>query len=120
MSDRRVQVVAILVMLVAIAFGGWGLYEVGKSHGAREAHAVNNAPTAAVPTAQANPAPGSNESASMASAPASGSESDIVHATRTGKRYHREGCRFLSKSDIPMTRAEAEAKGLTPCSVCQP
>ena len=45
---------------------------------------------------------------------------DEVHATRTGQRYHRAGCRSLSKSDIPMTRAEAEAKGLTPCKVCKP
>ena len=45
---------------------------------------------------------------------------DTVHATKTGARYHRAGCRSLSKSDIPMTRAEAEAKGLTPCKVCKP
>ncbi len=46
--------------------------------------------------------------------------SDIVHATKTGKRYHRAGCSSLSRSDIPMTREEAEAKGLTPCKVCKP
>jgi len=45
---------------------------------------------------------------------------DIVHATRTGKRYHRAGCRHLAKSDIPMSRADAEAKGLTPCGTCKP
>ena len=45
---------------------------------------------------------------------------DVVHATRTGERYHRASCRYLSKSDIPMSRAEAEAKGLTPCKVCKP
>ena len=45
---------------------------------------------------------------------------DTVHATATGKRYHRAGCRSLSKSDIPMTRAEAEQRGLTPCKVCKP
>jgi hypothetical protein len=48
------------------------------------------------------------------------SAQDIVHATRTGKRYHRAGCRSLSKSDISMTRTEAESKGLTPCKVCKP
>ena len=45
---------------------------------------------------------------------------DIVHATRTGQRYHRAGCRHLAKSDIPMSRQEAEAKGLTPCGTCKP
>jgi hypothetical protein len=49
-----------------------------------------------------------------------GEASDIVHATATGKRYHRAGCRSLSRSDIPMTRAEAEQRGLTPCKVCKP
>ena len=43
-----------------------------------------------------------------------------VHATRTGTKYHMEGCRFLSKSDIPITLSDAKAKGLTPCSVCNP
>ena len=45
---------------------------------------------------------------------------DTVHVTATGKRYHRAGCTSLSKSDIPMTRAEAEQRGLTPCKVCKP
>ena len=48
------------------------------------------------------------------------STQDIVHATKTGERYHRAGCRSLSKSDIPMTRTEAEQRGLTPCKVCKP
>jgi hypothetical protein len=51
---------------------------------------------------------------------AKASATDIVHVTATGKRYHREGCRSLSKSDIAITRAEAEARGLTPCKVCKP
>jgi len=50
----------------------------------------------------------------------SGAASDIVHTTRTGKRYHRAGCSSLSRSDIPITRAEAERQGLTPCKVCKP
>jgi hypothetical protein len=49
-----------------------------------------------------------------------GAPSDTVYATRTEKRYHRAGCSSLSKSAIRMTRAEAEAKGLTPCKVCKP
>jgi len=119
MTDRRVQVVAVLVVLVALAFGGWGLYEVGKSHGAQQAQVVG-APAAAVPTVQADPTLDRGQPPTVAPAPGQGSQSDIVHATRTGKRYHATGCRYLSKSDIPMTRQEAEAKGLTPCRVCNP
>ena len=46
--------------------------------------------------------------------------SDIVHITRTGKRYHRADCRHLSASDIPIERDAAERKGYTPCHVCKP
>jgi len=53
-------------------------------------------------------------------APSTASDQDIVHITETGTRYHRAGCRSLSKSDIPVTRAEAQARGLTPCSLCNP
>ena len=42
----------------------------------------------------------------------------IVYATRTGHKYHRAGCRYLRRSSIRMTREDAVARGLTPCSVC--
>lgn len=47
-------------------------------------------------------------------------QSDIVYITKTGTKYHRAGCRYLSKSSIPITRQEAIARGYTPCSVCKP
>jgi hypothetical protein len=37
-----------------------------------------------------------------------------------GKKYHREGCRYLSQSKIPITLKGAKAKGYTACSVCRP
>ncbi|MGA2496919.1 MAG: hypothetical protein ABSH20_04215 [Tepidisphaeraceae bacterium] len=48
------------------------------------------------------------------------SDSVTVHVTRTGKKYHRAGCAYLSKSDIPITLDQAKAKGYTPCSKCNP
>tara|TARA_Y100000590_G_C15331238_1_gene867765 strand:+ start:328 stop:759 length:432 start_codon:yes stop_codon:yes gene_type:complete len=42
-----------------------------------------------------------------------------IFITRTGKKYHRDGCRYL-KSRIPSTINDAISKGLTPCSVCKP
>jgi hypothetical protein len=42
-----------------------------------------------------------------------------VFVTRTGAKYHRDGCRYLSKSKIPMTLKDAAAR-YTPCSVCKP
>ncbi len=44
----------------------------------------------------------------------------IVYITRSGKKYHRDGCRFLSKSRIPIWLQEAKRQGYTPCSVCKP
>lgn len=41
-----------------------------------------------------------------------------VYGTKTGKKYHENGCRHLSKSKIPMSLDKAIKKGLTPCKVC--
>lgn len=43
-----------------------------------------------------------------------------IFRTTTGKKYHKENCRYLSKSKIPITFAEAKEKGLGPCGVCKP
>jgi hypothetical protein len=43
-----------------------------------------------------------------------------VYVTRTAKRYHRDGCRYLASSKIPMTLKDAKAQGYTPCKVCRP
>lgn len=41
-----------------------------------------------------------------------------VFVTRTGKRYHKEGCPSLSRSKIPLSREEAIKRGFTPCRRC--
>jgi hypothetical protein len=46
-------------------------------------------------------------------------KTETVYITRTGKRYHRDGCRYLL-SRIPMSLRDAQAKGYTPCKVCRP
>ena len=43
-----------------------------------------------------------------------------IFRTTTGNKYHKESCRYLSKSKIPITIAEAQEKGLGPCGVCKP
>ena len=42
-----------------------------------------------------------------------------VYGTRTGKKYHRSGCRYLSRSKIPISLSEAKQR-YGPCSVCRP
>ncbi len=43
-----------------------------------------------------------------------------VYVTKTGKKYHRAGCRSLRKGRIPMTLEEAAQKGYEPCGICRP
>ncbi len=42
-----------------------------------------------------------------------------VYVTRTGKKYHRGGCRYLRSSRIPMKLSAARIR-YGPCSVCRP
>ena len=42
-----------------------------------------------------------------------------VYITRTGAKYHRDGCRYLSKSKSPISLTDAK-RGYSPCSVCNP
>ena len=42
----------------------------------------------------------------------------VVFITRTGSRYHVDGCQYLRRSRIPVTKRDAEARGHTPCLVC--
>ena len=42
----------------------------------------------------------------------------IVYVADTGTKYHRDECRFLARSKIPLKLSEAKVQGYTPCSVC--
>jgi endonuclease YncB( thermonuclease family) len=52
-----------------------------------------------------------------AAAPAA--QGTTVYATRTGSKYHRDGCRNL-RSRIAVSLEAARGQGLTPCNVCRP
>lgn len=43
-----------------------------------------------------------------------------VYITKSGKKYHVEGCNSLSKSKIPIKLSEAKKKGYGPCKNCNP
>lgn len=43
-----------------------------------------------------------------------------VYKTRTGDCYHRSGCRYLSRSCIPVSKSRAISQGLRACSICNP
>lgn len=42
-----------------------------------------------------------------------------VYVTRTGKKYHRAGCRYLRQSCIKIDLSTAR-RLYTPCKVCKP
>jgi len=46
-------------------------------------------------------------------------DDEIVYITKTGKKYHKVGCRYLSKSQIPIALKDA-VSAYGPCSVCNP
>ncbi|MCD8161525.1 MAG: DUF5011 domain-containing protein [Clostridiales bacterium] len=48
------------------------------------------------------------------------SSSETVYITDTGSKYHRDGCRYLSKSKHAISKSTAIAQGYEPCKVCKP
>lgn len=47
-------------------------------------------------------------------------QSITVYITKTGEKYHRDGCRFLRESKIPVLLEELDTEKYTPCAVCNP
>ena len=47
-------------------------------------------------------------------------ENATVYVTRTGKKYHRDGCSSLRRSKIPISLAEAKERNFGPCGRCNP
>ena len=73
-----------------------------------------------VNTQQADVSGGSSSDSSSVPAAYSSSDdqSETVYVTDTGSKYHSAGCRYLKKSQIPMSLSEAKRQGYTACSVC--
>lgn len=72
----------------------------------------------AAPKTQAAPQQPISQQAPAAQ-PQSQTTSEQVYITNTGKKYHRAGCRYL-KSQIPISKADAQARGYGACSACSP
>ena len=47
-------------------------------------------------------------------------QTQTVYITKTGTKYHRDGCKYLIKSKIPISLKDAKAQGYEPCKVCNP
>ena len=48
------------------------------------------------------------------------SDSVTVYVTKSGEKYHRDGCQYLRKSKIETTLSSAKDRGYTACSKCKP
>jgi len=70
-------------------------------------HAIASGPQAQTSTRAAQPSQADNGDT-------------IVYTTKSGKKYHADGCRSLSKSKIPIKLKDAVARGYTGCSICKP
>lgn len=91
------------------------------------------APTAPLPTtaapavpasrSESSPTPSAQPSVSTPPAVTKPTATDTkgitVYRTTSGTKYHREGCRYLRSSSIPVALEEAVTT-LGPCSVCGP
>jgi competence protein ComEC len=82
---------------------------------------VDKKPTPYQPLSSQTESAGNDNNTSVDKAPDSAGSNDMtVYITNTGKRYHLDGCRHLSKSKIETTLSAAKAQGLTACGTCHP
>lgn len=63
---------------------------------------------------------GSPSSVSQPAKPVVSDREPIVYITKSGAKYHRESCRYLSKSKIPISLEDAKTRGYSACKVCKP
>jgi membrane protein involved in colicin uptake len=81
-----------------------------------EAEAVAKAEAEAIAVAKAE----AEAIAAAAAVAASNTKVEtIVYVTKTGEKYHSDGCQYLSKSKIAISLSDAKAS-YSPCSKCNP
>jgi endonuclease G len=79
----------------------------------------NNSPTT-LPTIISEPSPTTLPTIISEPSASEQLEKGNIFITKTGKKYHRGSCRYLSRSMIPITLKSAQRRGFNPCSVCKP
>ena len=46
--------------------------------------------------------------------------SQTVYVTKSGKKYHTENCRYLTKNTVAVDLSDAVNRGFDACSICDP
>lgn len=77
------------------------------------------APSTTSPTPQRQATASSEAIQRSTPQPRAQTQETTVYVTRTGAKYHRDGCRYLSRSRIPMSLSDAQ-QSYSACSVCRP
>jgi hypothetical protein len=122
-------VVIACIIIVYLAFGLSGAQEVTAQQGEQIALMEQQISQYESLIADTNPAAGASPSGRSPAAPSASSRpvqapaspaanSITVHVTNSGSKYHAAGCRYLSKSDIPISLDDAIASGYSACNVC--
>lgn len=70
-----------------------------------------------LPTEEPTATPAPTKSASK---PSIQYEGATVYVTKSGTKFHRDGCSSLSKSKIPMLYEDAVSESYEPCGKCKP
>ena len=89
--------------------------EAAEKQAAEEAAAAE-----AAAEAEAKAAAEAEAAAAAAAASAPDNGGYTVYITDTGEKYHADGCRYLKKSKIPISKSDAIARGYGACSKCNP
>lgn len=93
-----------------------GLWGIQASEPAASTSAPAQSPATATTATPSTTAPTTVEPVQQ---PQTDNQSVTVYVTKTGSKYHSDGCRYLSKSKIPMSLSDAK-RSYGPCSVCNP
>jgi len=80
---------------------------------------INNIATEIEPRAPAVVAPVTTPTVTTTVTPKQTPQDVTVYITKSGAKYHSDGCRYLSKSRIPISLSKAKTS-YSPCSVCNP
>lgn len=102
-----------------------GLWAIN-SNGTTKGDGIAAPDTSSSSSSTSNASSSSNSSsAEVQQAPAqqttqSDNQTATVYITRTGKKYHAAGCKYLRKSQSAISLSDAKAQGYEPCSVCNP
>ena len=124
---KRVNIVAVSIAVSAFAVIGMLMIYAfaGKGNPGNVSSTTSESPTFTIEAPAETSAPSSSTSAvaspqaTTTSKPEDEPQSETVYITKSGKRYHKSGCRHIVGRDvIEKTIAEADEDGYTPCKDC--